>query len=140
GDLLDRQAARRRRPENICLHRRRVEPAGAFLRREHDDRAVVIRRDVGAGLAGQHREGLAHLRVVAPEAGDREPRRAVQREEPLVLAFRLGIAVRGELVEPAGQDQASAAAELPALRTEVVDRPAARTWPGSAAVTTPERY
>jgi hypothetical protein len=103
-------------------------------RREHDDRAVVIGCDIRRRLAGEHGEGLAHRGIVAPQAGDSEPRRAVEREQPLVLALRFRIAVLGELVEAVSEDQAAAAGEAAPFRTEIVDRLAAGSRPGPAAL------
>lgn len=73
----------------------------------------MVGGDVRSGLHRQHGEGLAHLRRVAPDAGDAEDRLVLLREQPLVLALLFRLLRIGELVEPVGDDQTAVESELP---------------------------
>lgn len=64
-----------------------MSPVGRLQRH---DLAVVVRRDVGAGLGGQHRKGRRPVRLAfAPDSGDRYERPVAQRETVLALGVTL---------------------------------------------------
>src|SRR4051794_10652136 len=90
--------------------RRRPKPLRPLCARQNDDLAVVVGRDVGAGLHGQHGETL-----LADKTRDAEELVVGGGEQP----FGLGSLVAGELVEAVGRDQAATVREAPAVRAEV---------------------
>jgi hypothetical protein len=150
-DAGDRQRPAGSRRDEVGGGGGAAEPVGPRPTRHDDDLAVVVRRDVGAGVARQHGERLVRCaafgRGVAfacradrlPQPGDGEQRArfgVVDGEQPLGLAPGGGLG-GGEFVEAVDRDQAAAlfaprdrrVAEAPPLRPVVVHRLAAAPRP-----------
>jgi hypothetical protein len=82
---------------------------------EDGDLAIMVRGDVRSRLHRQHRKGFANIGIGSPDASNTEPRLALLREQPFVLALLLRVLGVRELVKAVRDNETTPAGERAAF-------------------------